>query len=218
VYDPAQGDETWQIPAGTPFADLPSHWRCPNCDNAAHQFMVIGQSGATRADTHTRPPQPAGLELIREREQQLLDAYRAVAERMRTLPVYNPKLDVRVVGLHRAQEGLLGVVTTPWCMNITLLPLAGGAARMEGTKRELAFPSGSYTFIAGQLAGVGPLETCSLFSPMDEFDDPAVAEQVARHALEELLKAPAASNQATAMSRRNFLRGGSNHGRDRPTA
>ena len=31
-YDPAAGDELGQIPAGTPFADLPDDWRCPVCD------------------------------------------------------------------------------------------------------------------------------------------------------------------------------------------
>lgn len=41
VYDPAQGDAQWQIDPGTAFADLPAHWRCPQCDGAAHQFMVV---------------------------------------------------------------------------------------------------------------------------------------------------------------------------------
>jgi rubredoxin len=41
VYDPAQGDAQWQIDAGTAFADLPAHWRCPQCDGAAEQFMVL---------------------------------------------------------------------------------------------------------------------------------------------------------------------------------
>ncbi|MEJ7137565.1 rubredoxin [Amphibiibacter pelophylacis] len=42
VYDPAQGDSQWQIPAGTPFTALPAHWRCPNCDCPPDQFMVLG--------------------------------------------------------------------------------------------------------------------------------------------------------------------------------
>jgi rubredoxin len=40
VYDPAEGDPTWQIPPGVAFQDLPAHWRCPQCDGAADQFMV----------------------------------------------------------------------------------------------------------------------------------------------------------------------------------
>ncbi|MGE8410413.1 MAG: rubredoxin [Pseudomonas sp.] len=41
VYDPALGDPVWQIAAGTPFTRLPEHWRCPNCDGEAEQFMVL---------------------------------------------------------------------------------------------------------------------------------------------------------------------------------
>jgi len=219
VYDPALGDETWQVPAGTAFTDLPPHWRCPNCDTAQEQFMVLRQEAANGKEAHPRPQQPAVLERIREREQQLLQAYRAVGERMRELPVYNEHLDIRVVGLRRCEQGLLGVVITPWCMNLTLLPSEDVTAPIEGTKRELLFPSGSYTFIAGQLSGIGTLESCSLFSPMDEFDDPEVAEQVARHALEELLREPITTSSATAaISRRNFLRGGSGQSRDKPPA
>ena len=219
VYDPAQGDETWQVPAGTAFADLPSHWRCPNCDTAQEQFMVLRQEASNDNNSHPRPEQPAGLKHIRVREQQLLQAYRTVSERMRELPVYNEHLDIRVVGLHRWEQGLLGVVITPWCMNLTLLPTEDAHVPIEGTKRELLFPSGSYAFIAGQLAGIGPLESCSLFSPMDEFDDPDVAQQVARHVLEELRREPATANAATAdISRRNFLQGGSGQSRDKPPA
>lgn len=41
VYDPAEGDPVWQIDPGTPFAALPAHWRCPRCDGAADQFMIV---------------------------------------------------------------------------------------------------------------------------------------------------------------------------------
>ena len=41
VYDPADGDPVWQVPPGTPFAQLPPHWTCPNCSALQSQFMVI---------------------------------------------------------------------------------------------------------------------------------------------------------------------------------
>ena len=40
-YQPDQGDEFSQIPAGTPFSQLPDHWRCPECDGDKDQFMVV---------------------------------------------------------------------------------------------------------------------------------------------------------------------------------
>jgi rubredoxin len=41
VYDPAVGDEVWQVPPGTPFDQLPPHWTCPNCAALQSQFMVV---------------------------------------------------------------------------------------------------------------------------------------------------------------------------------
>ena len=46
VYDPAVGDEVWQIPPGVAFADLPEDWRCPNCDAPKTKFMVLGTGDA----------------------------------------------------------------------------------------------------------------------------------------------------------------------------
>ncbi len=211
VYDPAVGDETWQIPAGTGFAELPDYWRCPSCDNPREQFMVLGAAAATSAP-EARPSRGVGLEKIRQVEDQLSRAYAAIDKRMRGLPVYNDKLDIQVVGMRRWAEGLLGVVATPWCMNIVLVPSADASRRMEGTTRNLAFPAGSYPFIAGQLPGQGALETCSLFSPMDEFDDPAVVGLVAAHAINGLFEAPQPSPATGAMGRRDFLRGGRRDG------
>ena len=41
VYDPAEGDPVWQVEPGTPFADLPEDWRCPNCDAPQAKFMRL---------------------------------------------------------------------------------------------------------------------------------------------------------------------------------
>ena len=42
VYDPALGDPlVWQIPPGTPFADLPPHWTCPNCSAEKGGFLKL---------------------------------------------------------------------------------------------------------------------------------------------------------------------------------
>ena len=203
VYDPDQGDAVWQIAPGTAFADLPGHWRCPNCDAAPHQFMVLRAGSG-----HAHPPRAAGLELIDEQTLAIERAYRRVAEHMRTLPVYNGALDIHVTGMRRCAHGLICVAATPWCMNLLLLPNPGETGR-EGTSRALAFPSGSYAFIAGQLGGVGIIETCSLFSPMEQFDDPGVVREVAGHVISGLFQAPQpAPERDRPLSRRQFLRPG----------
>ena len=203
VYDPASGDDTWQIPAGTAFTELPGHWRCPSCDAAREQFMVLHHT-AHGIQQQNRPSIPPQRRTLREQQHRLLQAYLDVDRRMRALPVYNSHLEVQIIGLQAWEESLLCIAVTPWCMNILLLPAADAVPRLEGTSRDVDFPSGSYSFIAGQLEGIGPVESCSLFSPMEQFDDPVVAGQVARHALHNLLQEP---GQAT-LSRRNFLRGG----------
>ncbi len=41
VYDPAEGDDTQDIPAGTPFEDLPEDWTCPSCGATKDQFEEV---------------------------------------------------------------------------------------------------------------------------------------------------------------------------------
>lgn len=41
VYDPAVGDEVWQMPPGTAFSELPDHWSCPECDSKKRDFLVL---------------------------------------------------------------------------------------------------------------------------------------------------------------------------------
>lgn len=41
VYDPALGDAVWQVPAGTPFSELPAHWSCPQCAAEKSNFLVL---------------------------------------------------------------------------------------------------------------------------------------------------------------------------------
>ena len=214
VYDPARGDEVWQVPPGTAFTELPSHWRCPNCDAAPEQFMLLGEGSATGLNAGKRPAPEAGLEVLARRSRELEQAYSAVDQRMRELPVYNNRLGIQVSGMRRCAEGLLCVVATPWCMNL-VLQAEDGSARREGTSRDIAFPSGRYPFTAGYLEGVGAIESCSLFSPMDAFDDPEVVGQVAEQVIHGLFEPDAESTPGAAggtssgLSRRQFLRSAS---------
>jgi len=212
-YDPALGDEVWQIAPGTAFLALPDYWRCPNCDAPQTQFMLHTANSDSRP--HETPPPGAVPEQVSTRREALRQAYLQAEQRMRDLPVYNAGLSVTVSDMHRCEQGLVAVVTTPWCMNLVLLPVDAATRRREGTSREVQFPSGSYSFTAAFLEGLGGLETCSLFSPMDDFAEQQVAEEVAASALSQLFdkaetdsqgKRPAAGQQA--VSRREFLRGG----------
>jgi rubredoxin len=48
VYDPAQGDDIAQIPAGTPFSKLPDNWCCPECESPKEMYLPIDEPGDTR--------------------------------------------------------------------------------------------------------------------------------------------------------------------------
>lgn len=41
IYDPAEGDPTQDIEAGTPFDELPDDWVCPDCGLGKDVFEPI---------------------------------------------------------------------------------------------------------------------------------------------------------------------------------
>jgi len=41
IYDPSKGDPMTNIPAGTPFEDLPGDWVCPMCYASKDMFDVL---------------------------------------------------------------------------------------------------------------------------------------------------------------------------------
>jgi [NiFe] hydrogenase assembly HybE family chaperone len=141
------------------------------------------------------------------------DWYRAVHERsMRGLPICNAALDVEATGF-RAHEGhAVGVVTTPWFMNIVVVPLRPEGPillGMPGRPVALPVPAGLVDMTVADLDGFGHVGVCALFSPMDEFT-PETAAAAARAALEALFDpalldpVPASPRQ---MDRRALLRG-----------
>ena len=118
-------------------------------------------------------------------------AFMEVARRMAGLGFLNPALQVEAVAFEPWQGHWLGVMVTPWFMNLVLLPRQQESWQplAVGAKRKLHFPVGIYEFIGADDAMVGEHQTCSLFSPMLEFEDHASARMVARLAREALFDA-----------------------------
>lgn len=173
----------------------------------------------------TRPTDAAPA--LRPDPSRALEAgYQAAAERMRGLPIYNEALQVEAVGFHQWDGQWLGVVITPWFMNLTLAPAdpsAWSSLPVRG-KRKLRLPAGDFEFIGAEDERVGEFQTCSLFSPMTQFADQEGARLVAQLSLQALFDpanaevppappsvaadAPAAAAAApVAVSKRDFLRG-----------
>jgi [NiFe] hydrogenase assembly HybE family chaperone len=125
--------------------------------------------------------------------QRLHRAFQAIAAtRMRDLPLSNPRLRVETVDFapHRGPEGedgLLGALITPWCINLVWLPAAAAQIR-PGAVRVHAIAGARYSFIGAHEPshGLGHFESCSLFSPTLEFADQEAARATARAALRAL--------------------------------
>lgn len=146
------------------------------------------------------------------RAEALAQRFRDIAAtRMRGLPLLNPALAVECHGFARqalgaeAGDGLLGVLITPWCMNLIWLPEGPAQALADGDSREYAIGGRRLDFIGAHDDVFGPYQSCSLFSPMFEFADQAAARATAAEVLA-LLRRPAAP-AATAIDRRSLLFG-----------
>jgi [NiFe] hydrogenase assembly HybE family chaperone len=122
--------------------------------------------------------------------------YREVqATRMRGVALLNPALEVQAVGFAPWEGHWLGIVLSPWFMNLTLAPgdPAAWQALLPGEKRHYRFPAGEFEFVGASDALLGELQLCSLFSPVLEFADQQSAVITARCALEALMDARHAS-------------------------
>ena len=125
--------------------------------------------------------------------------------RMLDVPVLNPALSVQALGFLRYQQDWLGVLITPWFMNLLLLPEPESAWQTQapGSKFSRTFPYGVFEFTMANEAQLGVYAVCSLFSPMFQFEGQAAAAAAAKAALQGLLTSPA----TRAVSRRDLLRG-----------
>ena len=103
----------------------------------------------------------------------------------------NPALSIEAVGFRPWNDHWLGVLITPWFMNLVLMPRV--AARWqpiaERESRHYVFPAGVFEFIGGRDPALGDYQACSLFSPMFEFADPAAAHDTAVASLAALFDA-----------------------------
>lgn len=169
-----EGDEFRRIPAGTPFIALPHDWKCPSCDAPKEQFVMLNDpdSDATRIEAELG--EAAAL-----LEADFREIYNA---RMRDVPLVNPALQVEAIGFRLHEGRPIGVLISPWFMNIVQLPAQGEdwSDLHPGVKEVLTFPSGEYEFIHNTRETTGGFKACSLFSPMEDFPTQAQAVDVAK--------------------------------------
>ncbi len=147
-----------------------------------------------------------------------------VRPRMQGLPVYNTALRVEALGFRPREGHCSGVLITPWCMNLLLLPFDGDGdgwpGRAPGTRVDVVFPAGSYRLTLALPVGAPPHLSLTLFTTVLGFSDQDTARQVANEVLTRLYQAAAEGESAgpesagldrtgfrRPLSRRDLLRG-----------
>lgn len=151
----------------------------------------------------------------------LEEAFRRIArERMQGVPLLNPRLRVEALGFSLWRGHWLGVVVSPWFLNLVLVPGTGAPweSAREGEPVVHTFPCGTLAFLAASEPEIGEYQSCALSSRMGEYVTQDAARAVARAALDMLhrpAEAPAASFAAHPeseapvrsgpMSKRDFL-------------
>jgi [NiFe] hydrogenase assembly HybE family chaperone len=146
-------------------------------------------------------------------------AFRDIAAtRMHGVPVLHADLSVQAVGFEAEVDGAwaLGVLVTPWFMNLLRLPLQAHTPTTlaVGVSAPRDIGAQRFDFIGAHEGAIGGFEASSLFSPMFAFEDQSAAVATAREVLA-LLRTPPASAPAPVTrkpaevvpSRRGFLFG-----------
>ncbi len=127
--------------------------------------------------------------LLPDPSPRLVAAYREIQHtRMAGLPFVHAALEVEAIAFAPWEAAWLGVMLTPWFMNLMLLPYdpLRWVPLAVGDKRTHRFPAGRYSFVGGDDAAIGNYQSCSLFSPVDAFADHTTARLVATLAREAL--------------------------------
>ncbi|GLI92604.1 [NiFe]-hydrogenase assembly chaperone HybE [Methylocystis echinoides] len=127
---------------------------------------------------------------------------------MQDVPICNDALGVAAVGFRAHGDAAIGIVVTPWFMN--LIVVEEKAKGGMGQTVPAAVPAGDVDCVTGWLEGFGALRACSLFSPMFQFAQMAIAVDVAEAAMTAFFTPPPREERsapAQSLDRRALLKG-----------
>lgn len=133
-------------------------------------------------------PDPSGEDRIL----QMVDRFTHIGETaMRELPIYNHALQVEAIGFKPMAAGWLGVLITPWFINVMLLPKHKQEATMPlGEKVTHKLISGEHDFSVGEDDELGRYDFLTLASPTLKYKSHQAACDVAQKVLAKLLTPP----------------------------
>ncbi|MDJ0939543.1 MAG: [NiFe]-hydrogenase assembly chaperone HybE [Woeseiaceae bacterium] len=135
--------------------------------------------------------------------EQLVSHYeRILADRMTGLPFLNPMLDIEAVDFRDFDGHQVGVLITPWFMNLIVLP--GNDewdAIPQGELSQLVLPAGRMEFNVAHDENLGTLLSAVLFTTVADFPDALMARAVAAEIMNELFT----DAEAPTMNRRDLF-------------
>ncbi|AFT89945.1 [NiFe]-hydrogenase assembly chaperone HybE [Paraburkholderia phenoliruptrix] len=168
VYDPAQGDPIWNVSPGTPLANL------PNTGNTRYAMARTISS----CYCQTEAMAPTASSFSADLTHRIEGTFEQIAQtRMCDLPFLNSRLRVAAVAFRPWQSSWIGVLVTPWGINLLQLPTSDAPfppTRADAVT-EVALPGGIMPFMPARLDTLGEFRMCSLFSPARQFADQATA-------------------------------------------
>ena len=128
----------------------------------------------------------------------LIARFQSIDAAMRDLPIYNDKAATEAIAFRPFGDAeLLGVVLTPWFMNLIILSIEPEPMDMAAIGRTVSvkLPAGEPTFVIGGDEVIGLYKAHSLHSPVLNFTLPGQARAEAQRMLS-LLMTPAAEEAA----------------------
>ena len=130
---------------------------------------------------------------------------RVCDERMRDLPIVNPNLRVETIGFRKFDDRSLGVLVTPWFMNLVLLPEGPEwADATQGDAVAIDFPCGEIEFTVNADDELGTWLSAILFRTMHDMPDQETARAIAGEIMQDLF---VAASSERAVSRRALFTG-----------
>jgi [NiFe] hydrogenase assembly HybE family chaperone len=143
----------------------------------------------------------------------LVNRFRAIGRgKMRGLPICNTRLEVEAVGFAELDGHRMGVLITPWFMNLILLPGDETWSTMaDGTADSLTMPGDTFEFTICQDDELGTYLSAVLFRTVIDFPDQQTTVAIAENVLEQLLTKTADARHPPGdkqgISRRTLLTG-----------
>ena len=139
---------------------------------------------------------------------QLVNHFRRVhIERMQGMPILNPALEVQAIGFRELEEHLLGVLITPWFMNLVLLPGSEEwSEREQGKRIRVVLPHEEIDFNVTHDDAIGTHLTAVLFRTVADFPDQDTAVEIATEIMKTLFVPPEKPEEPKLSRRQLFTR------------